>query len=444
MNKLSRVLAVIVGIVLPSGLLAVAAPPWRIELLGLDNYYLSTYPADFASRPKHLIIGTACWTWTPEAYMPIGSDVTVQTQRAALHSALNTLMEEHGSERFYGFGTPEADFERHLMSIRLAVEQGSVRSIVYINNPGSLQAFTKPRNAVRVLPVLDAIERDYRELAADVRTYREALLASAGYHKGLEEISQKSSLARAGERLNAWVLGLARRWQGMVEGIAFTSFEARRKEEAITRLFEDTKKNYSNPVTCSTPERGLLPQNLYWAGSGGDAVWHSWLRIAVGMAARHGIPFVYYVPPHLNVPRARYEAEFRPGFVDRVRAALAPFPNAVVIDQATGHGLSACDQVYDSQLHFSAGYLLNFAGKLKQSRLLLAELAGRGIVEAPPGSFSTPSQWEKELPAVRKEPVILSEEETAKVREDLFSMGEWKLSLPFNSSPAGEPGSARQ
>lgn len=444
MSRLPRLLALIAGIVVPFGLLMAAAPPWRIELLGLDNYYLSTYPAGFASKPKHLIIGTACWTWTPEAYMPIGSDVAVLTQRASLHSALNTLMEEHGSERFYGFGTPEADFERHLMSIRLAVEQGDVRSIVYINNPGSLQAFTRPRNAVRVLPVLEAIERDYPELAPDVKIYGEALLASAGYHKGLEEASQKSWLARAGDRLSWWSLGLSRRWQGMVDGIVFTSFDARRKAEATARLFEDTRRNYDNPVTCSTPERGLLPQNLYWAGSGGDAVWQSWLRIAAGMARKHNIPFVYYVPPHLNVPPARYEAEFRPGFVDRVRAVLAPFPNAMVIDQATGHGLSACDQVYDTQLHFSAGYLFNFAGKLKQSRVLLAELAGRRIVEAPAGSFSSPSRWESELPPARKEPVILSEEETAKVREDLFSMGEWKLSLPFENHTAGAPGSTGQ
>jgi hypothetical protein len=444
MSKLPRVLALIAGIVLPLGLLMAAAPPWRIELLGLDNYYLSTYPADFASRPKHLIIGTACWTWTPEAYMPVGSHVPVLTQRAALHSALNTLMEERGSERFYGFGTPEADFERHLMSIRLAVEQGDVRSIVYINNPGSLQAFTKPRNAVRVRPVLDVIERDYPELAPDVKIYREVLLASAGYHKGVEEMAQKSWLARTGDRLNWWSLGLSRRWQGIVDGFVFSAFDARRKGEATARLFEDTRKNYNNPVTCSTPERGLLPQNLYWAGSGGDTVWQSWLRIAAGMARKHDIPFVYYVPPHLNVPPARYEAEFRPGFVERVRAVLAPFPNAIVIDQSTGHGLSACDQVYDTQLHFSAGYLLNFAGKLKQSRLLLAALTGRRIVQAPADSFSSPSHWEMELPAVRKEPVILSEEETAKVREDLFGMGEWKLSLPFDARPAAAPGSAGQ
>ncbi len=58
------------------------------------------------------------------------------------------------------------------MSIALAVRQGDVRSIIYINNPGSLQAFTKPENTVRVLPVLDAIERDYPELAGDVKVYR--------------------------------------------------------------------------------------------------------------------------------------------------------------------------------------------------------------------------------------------------------------------------------
>jgi hypothetical protein len=57
-------------------------------------------------------------------------------------------------------------------------------------------------------------------------------------------------------------------------------------------------------------------------------------------------------------------------------------------------------------------------------------------VAAPAGAFGSPSHWERELPDVRKEPVILSEEETAKVREDLFRMGEWKLSLPQGSAAA--------
>jgi hypothetical protein len=444
MSRLRPLLALIAGIALPFALLIALAPPWRIELIGLDNYYLSTYPADFYARPKHLVIGTACWTWTPEAYMPLGSDVPVTTQRAALHSALNTLMEGQGSERFYAFGTPEVDFERHLMSVRLAVQQGGVRSIIYINNPGSLQAFTKPRNAVRVLPVLEAIERDYPELTADVKSYREALLASTGYRKGEEEISRTSWLKGARQRLTAWMRGLSRRWNGIVENTSFTPFEARRNMQAIGALFEEVKSNYDNPMTCSIPQRALLPQELYWAGSGGDAVWKSWLRLAAGMAARHNIPFVYYVPPHLNVPIERYEAEFRPGFVDKVRAVLAPFPNAAVVDHSVGHGISACDQVYDTQQHFSAGYLFNFAGKLKQSRLLLAELAKRGIVPAPAESFRSPSRWEMALPSVRKEPNILSAQESEKVREDLYRTDDWKLSLPFNRRLARLPGSPQE
>jgi hypothetical protein len=226
--------------------------------------------------------------------------------------------------------------------------------------------------------------------------------------------------------------------------MSFTPFGARRNREDIEALFNEVKSNYDNPVTCSTPERALLPRELYWAGSGGDAVWQSWLRIAAGMAARHRIAFVYYIPPHLNVPVERYETEFVPGFVDKVRAVLAPFSNAVVIDHAVGHGLSACDQVYDTEQRFSAGYLFNFAGKLKQSRLLLAELAERRIVSARPGSFRSPSRWEMALPPVRKEPTILSTEESEKVREDLYSRGDWKLSLPFNGRIARLPGSAEE
>jgi hypothetical protein len=429
------------GLILPVAILIAFAPPWRIELDGWDNFYLSTYPPRFASRPKHLIIGTACWTWTTEAYMPIGSHVTVTTQRASLHSALNATVDGNGADRFYAFGTPEVDFERHLMSLRLAVRQGNVRSIVYINNPGSLQAFTKPRNTVYVLPVLDAIERDYPELASDVKTYRRALLASAGYRRGQQQMSETPWVSRTGERLSSWALGLSRRWRGAIEGIAFMPFEGRRRTEAIGALVADMKRNYGNRAACSAPERGLLPKDLFWAAAGGDRVWQSWLRLAAGMAAKHKIPFVYYVPPHLNVPAGQYEAEFRPGFVDKVREVLAPFPNAIVIDHAVGHGLSACDQVYDTERRFSAGYLFNFAGKLKQSRLLLADLAARGIVQAPAESFHSPSRWERELPSVREDPRILTAEESKKVREDLYSTDDWKLSLPAGTFAAGLPGS---
>jgi hypothetical protein len=440
-KRLRLALAAIAGLVLPFGILVAFAPPWRIELDGWDNFYLSTYPPRFASQPKHLIIGTACWTWTTEAYMPIGSHVAVTTQRASLHSALNTIMDGKGVERFYGFGTPEVDFERHLMSLRLAVRQGDVRSIVYINNPGSLQAFTKPRNTIYALPVLDAIEQDYPELASDVKTYRQALSASAGYHKGQELMSETSRLSRTAERLSIWALGLSGRWRGIIEGTTFTPFEGRRKTQAIDALFQDVKNNYGNRAACSAPERGLLPKELFWAAAGGDGVWQSWLRLAAGMAARHKIPFVYYVPPHLNVPADQYEAVFRPGFVDKVREVLAPFPNAIVIDQAVGHGLSACDQVYDTEHRFSAGYLFNFAGKLKQSRLLLADLAVRGIVQVPAESFRSLSHWEGELPPVREEPQILTAEESKKVREDLYSKDDWKLSLPAGSLAAELPGS---
>ena len=75
MSRLRLLIAAIAGVALPFSVLTALAPPWRIELAGLDNYYLSTYPANFAAKPKHLIIGTACWTWTPLASVaadPVG------------------------------------------------------------------------------------------------------------------------------------------------------------------------------------------------------------------------------------------------------------------------------------------------------------------------------------------------------------------------------------
>jgi|GEM_PF-5989840 len=429
-QRYRHLLAAFAGVALPFAILVGLAQPWRIELDGWDNYYLSDYPADFAAIPKHLIIGTGCWTWTIEAYMPLDSHDAVRSQRATLHSALNATLEGTGPERFYGFGRADVDFNRHLMSIRLAVQQGDVRSIIYINNPGSLQAFTIPANAVRVLPVLAAIESDYPELADDVETYRRHLLASAGYRKGMAEQAAKPWFERLGERMSVWAWGVSRRWHGILEGLIFTPFPAHRRADDHAALLRQVQANYANPNACTAPGRGLMAADLYWIGAGGAQVWQSWLRIAAGMAARHGIAFVYYIPPHLNVPRDRYAAEFRPAFVDQVHAVLAEFPKGRVIDHAVEHGLSACDQVYDSERRFSSGYLLNYAGKLKQSRLLLAEMARAGLVAAPPERFLGRSRFEQTLPASDVPPRILSDDASEKVREELFANEEWRLSLP--------------
>ncbi len=106
----------------------------------------------------------------------------------------------------------------------------------------------------------------------------------------------------------------------------------------------------------------------------------------------------------------------------------------MVIDHAVGHGLSACDQVYDTELRFSAGYLFNFAGKLKQARLLLAALAKHGIVVRARRTRSVRRRaWNCSCRTSRPSR-ILSAEESEKVREDLFSDGDWKLSLPAGAT----------
>lgn len=432
MTRPGGIAAILLGLALPGLALVAWAPPWRIELDGWDNHYLDTYPWDFGRRPKHLVIGTGCWTWTTEAYMTLGKDETHGTQRAALHNALNAVLEERGGpdETFHAFGRPDVDFARHLISIRQATEQGAVRSLIYINNPGSLQAFTRPANALAVLPVLAAIEREHPRLAPDVEIFRGALLASAGYREGLAENAAMSPWKRFGERLSTWADGLTRRWRGVVRSLAFTAFPGGRDRHETETLFQATRANYDNPVACAAKGRGLMAPEQYWIGAGGEDVWRAWLRLAAGLAAERGIPFIYYVPPHLNVPQDRYEREFRPYFVERVEAVLAGFPNAAVIDHAVGHGLSPCDQVYDTERHFAAGYLFNFAGKLKQARLLLADLAERGVVGGGAERFRVPTLWEASLPDLPYRPTVLSEAESERVREELIAEGEWRRSLP--------------
>ncbi|MEO5336044.1 MAG: hypothetical protein H7841_03975 [Magnetospirillum sp. WYHS-4] len=414
----------LLGMALPLVVLLAWAPPWRIERDGWDNYYLDTYPWNFRSQPKHLIVGTGCWTWTTEAYMVSGRHETRNSQKATLHAALNAILDEKGGgeERFYGFGRPDVDFERHLISVYQAVRQGDVRSLIYINNPGSLQTFTRPSDTLAALPVLAAIEAEYPRLAEEAKTFRAALLASQGHAQAV--------VPSATDRLSAWADGVARRWQGLRDSVAFTVWPMQRAHHEARTLFEQVRANYDNPAACQARNRTPMPAGQYWIGAGGEATWQAWLRLAAGLAAEHGVRFVYYVPPHLNLSEARYAAEFRPRFVERIKAVLAAFPNAAVVDHAMGHGLSACDQVYDAEKHFASGYLFNFGGKLKQARILLADLAERRIVAGPASRFLPPARWEAALPSLPMPVAMLSEAESEAVREQLISQAEWRLSLP--------------
>ncbi|MBF0168942.1 MAG: hypothetical protein HQL45_15060 [Alphaproteobacteria bacterium] len=423
-----RLSALLLGILLPFLAVLVSAPPGWGGLGGWDNFYLDTYPWNFRNQPKHLIIGTGCWTWTAEAYMPKGSHQQVTSQRATLHAALNDVLHEQApdtSQRFYAFGRPDVDFDRHLVSVHQAVRQGDVKSLVYINNPGSLQAFTRPANLPLVLDVLDDIEKNYPALAQDAATYRAALLASNGYAKAIE------APASWQDGISQWSKGIAKRLRGFLDSASFTPYATLRDQEQGDTLFRQVRSNYDNQTTCTTPERALMTPDQYWIGSGGDAVWQAWLRLAAGLANAHGIPFVYYIPPHLNVPEDRYRSEFKPHFADRIAAVLAGLPNTHLIDHATGHGLSPCDQVYDSERLFGAGYLFNFAGKLKQSRLLLIDLSRLGLLTNTGAMrFAAPTRWEASLPDLGFKPTVLSDAATAPIREELIRWDEWKLSRP--------------
>lgn len=427
--------AFLLGLLLPAALLLAVAPPGQSALTGWDNHYLASYPWNFDALPKHLIIGTGCWTWTAEAYMPKDGGPAAQSQRASLHASLNAALDELAGgdaghrERFFGFGRPFVDFERHLISIHQAVDRQNVRSIIYINNPGSLEAFTTPPDTLRVLPVLDAIEREFPQLAQEVAIYRAALLASRGHAKALADEAAQP-LARVEADLERWGKGLARRWQGARGSLTVTPFAEEAERQARETLLAEARANYDHPLTCAIPSRNLIAPGQYFIASGGERVFAAFVRLAAGMAGARGIPFVWYVPPHLHVSKEQHEREFKPFFVDRVRALLADIPGARVVDHSVDHGLTPYAQVYDQAGGFAAGYLLNVEGKAAQARRLLADMAGQGLVDAPAGAFARPTRLEASLPALSCPVRVLSEAESARVREDVIRLGTWELSRP--------------
>jgi len=96
----------------------------------------------------------------------------------------------------------------------------------------------------------------------------------------------------------------------------------------------------------------------------------------------------------------------------------------VVIDHVVGMDYRRAIRSTTRKMRFSAGYLFNFGGKLKQARLFLKTLAEQRILTASAERFATPSRWERMLPPVRAEPRMLSAEKSEEVREELFSNDE--------------------
>jgi len=152
--------------------------------------------------------------------------------------------------------------------------------------------------------------------------------------------------------------------------------------DLAARFYGDSRLDI--PIRISPPENPF---------AGPEAGAHlAWTRMVAEVLREAGVRLVWFFPPEVSIPPAIYEAYYKPGVVDVVRGLIEPLGH-MVSDHVIRHGLNQRDFMIqeESDKQFGLGYRLTSIGKLKSTRLLLADMAGRDLLDAAPGVH--PSPW---------------------------------------------------
>jgi hypothetical protein len=440
---------------------------------------LSRYTPDltiFGDGPKHIIHAGGCFTVTADAYYDQIKGV-LGHRLAKMPYALNFLIRNdytsQASDRFFMYGIEDEDTSSHLINLYHALQLPNVKSIVYVNVPGGLLTFTKPRRLPATLSVVDAIAREYPAAAPYAQRYRKALLASRAYwviannvtsefkelklppefretvsrpgHSDLMVSRVGSLLHLEGRRrtFDPWLHNAAQAmiWYRSAVPLALTSDDT--DDFKMRVVLERARKTYLDEYGFSQPLRPAIAPENYWIAAGGDEGWGNFLRMIGEMTRARGVRLVYYVPPHVNLTSQDYAESFKPQFVDRVAEILQAYPNAVLVDQAVNHDLNTADLSWREG--HKSGYNINAIGQLKRSDLLLQAMASASILDLPRRETGTPpagwtwNTWKQRLPAVPDRPkTFLTGEALVQHREEYLrepSMAEMSRRAPEPIEP---------
>lgn len=386
----------------------------------LENIYQADYPRNVDEQDKILLIATGCWIILSSSHLdPSTGEVLVGGYPARADGLINALSAKRydldKAVHLYGW-KPSGDFETHTVSIHQALREKKVGALVYTNAPGGLQAFVELEANLGVERVLNEIRAEYPEAAAFAEEYQEKLRNSVGYHV--------AKTARAFEAPKDLFKGVAaqldplRSFKGLWSALgsaaarrgppsaadipappAFAGQEsllAAKNVAEFDQVLESASKTYGKDGATSYPYRPMMPVKEFWTCAGG--VFEPWLRMVLTMAKKKNVPFVFYIPPHLQIEESQREL-FHQNFTARVQAILAEFPNASLVDHSALPGLSCCDLAPIRRkevvkpyriLVWNPGYIFNFIGKIKTMRNLLVALSERGLLRARRGDLREP------------------------------------------------------
>lgn len=397
---------------------------------------------------KILVLRGACWTGTSDAWYEPSRDALVADAGAGIASMMNFVLRgEHGVRggvRAYSHGVGGVDVETHLASLRSACAVPGAAAVVYVNAPGALQSFTDARRTLAAERILATIAAEGTAASPHAAEYLAILRRSGGYAEAVRsrarielsgsyaESLRLDEAARHGAHpADTWMARQAAKlWRirrGWLPG-AGPEMEDRR----TLALLDRCATSYDHPGTRRRPLRRPLPEDLYWAPSGG--AYESWLRLAVELCRERGVRFVYYVPPHLQVTPAEYAAHFGPGFVERVRKVLAAYPgDAVLVDHALDRTAVPADLSWFATVggvEVKPGYLFNAIGQYRRCRVLLRSLAGIEGLGVPPPAGDAAWPGEAALPRATGAVEYVPEALSAKALEAVFQPETLRLTRP--------------
>jgi hypothetical protein len=447
-------------------------------------------------EPSCLILNTGCWSAAAHAYNDVAAEHGLVADEACrLGSLMNFVWcnEYQGcrTPSFANFGQLAGGLEGDLVMLYQAATRPSVKTLVYMNAPGSLTHFLDPKNTLLAILLLERISREYPEAATDTQVYLQHLFASVGYQKALENLGTnwrnrlepdldagcagsstcaapesaaeiypqgrgfRASLSRRVARLRNWVGRVSASFTESAFRLYDWTFDhishllrpgtarlARgfERNQRIVHFLDECAARYLDP-TNDKDVRRMMKKEDFWACSAGPEVWQAWANVIAKICQKRGMHLLYYIPPHAHVTAEEYASVFKPEYVERVRRTFAPFPHVTVVDHTLAPGFHAADLAWWFHGHgvpIKAGYLFNVIGRLKEARLVVASLIDSELPEGQrPRYLGSAWRGEAALPGIVPDIHYVPEDRRLQVQEQILEPENRVLSTPaFFSGPS--------
>jgi hypothetical protein len=399
------------------------------------------YDPALAGQPKHAFVGSSYIIndWVANDLDKKGWP-EIEDQQSSYSSLAHMVADRefgvHG-QGFYEMGRPGPGFLDHIWYIEHCLEAPNIKTIIYANGYSGMYHFEETpwsdvqRGCLEAQFILERWKVRYPGAAPAIERYLGLIRASKARRQALERFgpdwrSRMDTVSVLLPDRLSWLAThyefLARHWDATGIGVRgnphmAVNKPAEMRDALIWRLswlarlgtaarekqtmgLLDRAAGFYDDSRLDAPV-SLNPPTYPFGGREADAD-IAWIEMIGQVLRQAHVRLVWFFPPEVSIRPSVYEDVYRPQVVDAVRRILEPMGH-LVSDHVVNHDLNQRDflvQQY-SDPPFGYGYKQTVIGKLKATRLLLADLSRAGVIQGLPGPH--PSCWpgEARLPRVR-------------------------------------------